>query len=135
MARRAASTHPGAWQAHLYIAFLRMAQEQAMQSLQIERQAHQAPFAGRRFLAPQRELAEAQHLLDDPDHWLNGILARRVDRFANLGLQLVGHLHLRTGLLGWRCRLSGKPLLPTLVMRFPARGDVRLDATTAEQLN
>src|SRR5450756_392440 len=38
-----------AWWAHLYIALMNgMAQQQAMQSLLIERQTHQAPLAGRR---------------------------------------------------------------------------------------
>ncbi len=53
-----------------------------MQSLQVEGQTDQAPFAGRRQLATQRELAGAQHLLDDPDHWLDRRLPRRIDRLA-----------------------------------------------------
>src|SRR5450756_3101778 len=61
-----------------YTRLLWMAEEQAMQSLQIERQAHQAALAGRRSLAPQRELTEAQHLLDNPDYRFHGTLTGRI---------------------------------------------------------
>lgn len=48
---------------------------QVMQALQIERQTDQTPLVGRRGLTPQRKSVEAQHLLDDPDHWLDGAFA------------------------------------------------------------
>src|SRR5215210_7344306 len=48
-----------------------LSQPQCMQPLQIESQADQPPLPRRRRRAPQRELAEAQHLFDDADDRLD----------------------------------------------------------------
>ncbi len=56
-----------------------------MEALQIERQTDQTPLASRRLRATQGELAEAEHLLDDPKHWFDGAFACAVDRFAQRG--------------------------------------------------
>src|SRR2546422_6998123 len=61
---------------------LRSTKGQVMQSLQVEGQADQAPLAGRCPLAAQGELPEAQHFLDDPDHWLDGHLPGGINRLA-----------------------------------------------------
>lgn len=56
--------------------------EEGMEALQIERQTDEAPLASRRPFPAQRELAEAQHLLDEADHRFDGTLARAIDRFT-----------------------------------------------------
>ena len=73
-----------------------------MEALEIEGQTDQAPLARGGQFPTQGELAEAQHLLDDADHRFNGAFARPIDRFAQRGFELVGHLHLGTGVLGRR---------------------------------
>src|SRR5258708_27181937 len=98
-----------------------------MEALEIERQTDQTPLASRRLYSTQGELAEAEHLFDDPEHRFDGTLARPVDRFAQGGLELVGHLDLGTGILGRRIGQRGEPLLPTGMMGITARGDVLLD--------
>ena len=65
-----------------------------MEPLEIEGQADQTPLARGSFVPAQRELAETQHILDDPDHRFNSAFACRVDRFANCRLELVRHLDL-----------------------------------------
>jgi hypothetical protein len=106
--------------------------QQHVQALQVEGQTDQAPLASHGGQAPQRELAKAQHFLDDPDHGLHRRLAQRVDGPADIGLQLVGHLDQRAGILGRRRRLCCKPCSPTLVVRFTARGDVGLNPTRGQ---
>src|SRR5439155_22644215 len=63
-----------------------------MEALEIESQTDQTPLASRRLDPAQGELAEADHLLDNPDHRFNRVLACHVDRFAHCRLELVGHL-------------------------------------------
>src|SRR5712692_77778 len=63
-----------------------------MEALEIEGQTDQAPLASDGQFTAQGELAEAQHLLDDADHRLDGAFACPVDRFAQRGLELVCHL-------------------------------------------
>ena len=65
-----------------------------METLEIESQTDQTPLTSRRLYTTQRKLAEAQHILDDPDHWFNRAFACRVDRFADCRLELVCHLDL-----------------------------------------
>src|SRR5574337_1305316 len=72
--------------------------QQSMPTLQVEGQAHQAPFASGGNQAPQRELAKAQDLFDDPDHRFDGTLPQAIDRLPDGGLKFVSHLDLRTGL-------------------------------------
>src|SRR6266581_8490429 len=100
-----------------------------MEALEIEGQTDQTPLTCSSLCAAQRELAEAQHLLDDPDHRFDGAFACPIDRFAQGGSELVGPLDLGTGVLGRRIRERGEPLLPTGMMRITASGDVRLNAT------
>src|SRR3989442_1006370 len=99
-----------------------------MEALEIERQTDQAPLASRRLYPAQGELAEAEHLFEDANHRFDRTLARPVDRFAQGGLELVGHLDLGTGILRWWIRQRCKPLSPTRMMGITARGDIRLDA-------
>ncbi len=99
-----------------------------MEALQMESQTDQTPLASRRQFSAQRELAEAEHLLDDADHRFDGAFACAVDGFAQGSPELVGHLHLGTRLFGWRVGQRREPLLPTRVMGIAASGDVRLDA-------
>src|SRR5258708_14775899 len=63
-----------------------------MEALEIESQTDQAAFESVGQFPARGELAEAQHLLDDADHRFNGAFACPVDRFAQHGLELVGHL-------------------------------------------
>ncbi len=99
-----------------------------MKALEIERQTDQAPLASGRQDPSQGELTEAEHLLDDANHRLDGALACAVDRFAQRRPELVGHLDLRAGVLGRRIRQWCEPLLPTGMMGITTRGDVGLDA-------
>ena len=73
-----------------------------MEAFEIESQTDQTPLASRRRCPAQGELAEAQHLFDDPDHRFDGAFACPVDRFAQGGLELVRHFHLGTRVLRWR---------------------------------
>src|SRR5713226_5083914 len=96
-----------------------------MEALEIESQTDQAPLTSRRRCPTQGELTEAQYLFDDPDHWFDRVFACPINRFAQRGSELVGHLDLRdfhpqtAGLAGarsaaaswddgdhgpWRCR-------------------------------
>ncbi len=52
-----------------------------MQPLQIERQADQTPLATSGLLAAQRELAEAQHFLNNADHRLDRAFAQAINPF------------------------------------------------------
>jgi len=97
-----------------------------MEALKIESQTDQAPFAGGGQFPAQGELAGAQHLLDDADHRFNGAFARPVDRFAQRGLEFVGHLDLGTRVLGWWIEQGREPLLPARMMGITSRRDVRL---------
>src|SRR2546421_5673781 len=99
-----------------------------MEALEIESQTDQTPLASGRLAPAQGELAEAEHLLDDPDHRFNRGLARPVDRFPQCRLELVGHLELGTRVFRRRIGQRGEALLPTGMMRITARGDRGLDA-------
>src|SRR5882672_6217807 len=68
-----------------------LALEQGMQPLQIERQTDQTPLASSGMLATQRELAKAQHFLNNANHRLDRAFAQAINRFPNRGLELVGH--------------------------------------------
>jgi len=63
-----------------------------MEALEIESQTDQTPLTGSSLFTAQGELAETQHLLDDPDHRLDRAFACAIDGFAQRGLELVGHL-------------------------------------------
>jgi len=73
-----------------------------MEALEIKSQTDQTPLTGSGLNASQGELAEAQHLFDDPDHWFDGTFACPLDRLAQGGSKLVGHLDLGTDVLGRR---------------------------------
>ena len=95
-----------------------------MQPLQIERQTDQTPLArGGRFPA-QRELAKAQYLFDDANHWFDRAFAQAVDRLADRRLEFICHLLGRTRVVAGRCRQSRKAFLPTGVMRITPGGNV-----------
>ncbi len=97
-----------------------------MEALEIEGQTDQAPLARRRD-PPQGELAEAQHLLDNAEHRFDRAFACPVDRFAQRGSELVGHLDLCAGVLRRRVRQRREALPPTGMMGITARGDVGLN--------
>src|SRR6266702_7662206 len=99
-----------------------------MEALEIERQTDQTPLTCGRRCPTQGELAEAEHLFDDAEHRFNGAFAYSVNRFAQCGLELVGHLDLSTGVLRWRIRQRRETLLPTGMMGITTRRDVRLNA-------
>src|SRR5256885_12051468 len=82
-----------------------------MEALEIERQTDQAPLARRRRDPTQGELAEAKYLLDDADHRFDRAFACPVDRFAQRGSQLVGHLDLCARVLRRRLRQRREALL------------------------
>ncbi len=106
-----------------------------MQPLQIERQTDQTPLARGGHLAAQRELAEAQHLFDNPNHGLDRAFAQAVDHFPEHGFELGGHLNCGTGVVGWRRRQRGKALLPTRVMRIAPCGNVRVNPAALTRRN
>src|SRR6266550_3090979 len=63
-----------------------------MEALEVESQTDQTPLKGLGLDTSQRELTEAQHLLDDADHRFDSAFACAVDGFAQRGSELVGHL-------------------------------------------
>src|SRR5258708_36517641 len=87
-----------------------------MEALEIECQTDQTPLARRRRDPTQGELAEAEYLFDDADHRFDGAFACPVDRFAQRGSKLVGHLDLCAGVLRRRVRQWREALLPTGMM-------------------
>src|SRR5947209_954843 len=99
-----------------------------MEALEIERQTNQAPLTCGRRCPTQGELAEAEHLFDDADHRFDGAFAYSVNRFAQRGLELVGHLDLSTSVLRWRIWQRRETLLPTGMMGITTRRDVGLNA-------
>src|SRR6266581_8251121 len=98
-----------------------------MEALEIEGQTDQTPLARRRRDPTQGELAEAEYLLDDTDHRFDGAFACPVDRFAQRGSQLVGHLDLCARVLRRRVRQRREALPPTGMMGITPRGDVGLN--------
>src|SRR5437667_10699509 len=98
-----------------------------MEALEIESQTDQAPLTGSSLFTAQRELAKAQHLLNNPDHGFDGAFACAVDGFAQRCLELVGHLDLHTVVLRRRVWQGRETLLPTGMMGITARGDVWLN--------
>src|SRR6266536_4060894 len=112
-----------------------LALEQSMQPLQIERHTDQTPFARRSLFAAQRELPEAQHLFDDPDHRLNRAFAHAIDRLPKRGFEFVGHLQLGAGIIGWRRRRFGKALPPTRMVWIASGSDVGIDLAALEESN
>src|SRR5437016_12501919 len=99
-----------------------------MEALEIEGQTDQTPLARCRRDPTQGELAEAEHLFDDADYRFDRAFAYPIDRFAQRGSQLVGHLDLCAGVLRWWIGQRREPLLPTGMMGITTRGDVGLDA-------
>src|SRR2546421_383159 len=99
-----------------------------MEALEIEGQTDQTPLACRRRDPTQGELAEAEYLFDDANHRFDRAFARPVDRFAQRGSQLVGHLDLCACVLRRRVSQGREALLPTRMMGITARGDVGLNA-------
>src|SRR2546425_9614060 len=96
-----------------------------MQTLQVEGSTHQAPCASGGLQATQRALAEAHDVFENAQHRFDGPLAQAGDRTANRGWEFVGHLDLRTG-IRWRWReLLHTIRLPTEMMGYPPRGNVR----------
>src|SRR6266567_7350021 len=98
-----------------------------MEALEIEGQTDQTPLARRRD-PTQGELAEAEYLFDDADHRVDGACACPVDRFAQRGSKLVGHLDLCAGVLRRRVRQWREALRPSGMMGITPRRDVGLDA-------
>jgi hypothetical protein len=98
-----------------------------MQALEIEGQTEQGPFASSLVQAAQRELAEAQDLLDDANHGFHRGLAHRIDALADFGPQLVGHVDSQgCGWAGW-VRQGLQQALPRDVMRLAPGGNVGVD--------
>src|SRR5450759_452798 len=95
-----------------------------MEALEIESQTDQTPLTSSSLDTTERELAEAQHLLDDADHRFDGAFARPVDGFAQRCLELVGHLDQGARVLRRRIRQWRETLLPTRMMEITACGDV-----------
>src|SRR6266702_8666488 len=98
-----------------------------MEALELEGQTDQTPLARRRRDPTQGELAEAEYLLDDTDHRFDRAFACSVDRFAQRGSELVGHLDLCARVLGQRVKQRREALPPTGMMGITARGDVGLN--------
>src|SRR5262249_4496155 len=77
----------------------------------------------------QGELAEAKHLLNDANDWFDGAFADPIDGLADGGLELVGHLHLWAGILGWGIGQGGKALFPAAMMGITPSSNVGVNAT------
>src|SRR5258706_11629576 len=95
-----------------------LALEQGMQPLQIERQTDQTPLASSGMLATQRELAKAQHFLNNANHRLDRAFAQAINRFPNRGLELVGHFDRGTRVDGGAVKQGGEAFLPARMMRI-----------------
>lgn len=61
-------------------------------ALEIDRQTHLTSFSCRSRPAAQRELAEAQHFFNDPDHGFDGTFSEAINRVAIRCLKLLSHL-------------------------------------------
>ena len=83
----------------------KLASQQHVQSFEIEGQTDQAPLARRGRQIAQRELAEAQHFLDDANHRFDRAFAQAIDRLPDVRLEFVGHCDDRAGVGGRRGRL------------------------------
>src|SRR3972149_3863753 len=100
-----------------------------------ESQTDQTPFTCSRCQAAclrrqaQGELSKAEDLLDDADHGFDGALAQTINRSSDFGLEFIGHLDHRTGVLRRWFRLFLKAGVPIQVMRFTSGGNVRVDLT------
>ncbi len=68
------------------------------QLFQIPRQTHQRPFVADVDKAPQHELPELHHRLDDAEHRFHRLLAQCVLLLVRLGLERVLHRIDRTGI-------------------------------------
>src|SRR4029453_5870510 len=100
-----------------------------MQTLQVECDTYQTPFASGGPQATQRELAKAQDVFDNAEHWFDCTFSQAVDCPANVGLEFVGHVALGTG-IRWRWYgLLRKVRLPTGMMGYTPGGNVRLNVT------
>src|SRR5260370_37324335 len=97
-----------------------------MEALEIDGQRDQTPLAPRRRDPTQGELAEAEYLLDDTDPRFDRAFACSVDRFAQRGSQLVGHLDLCARVLRRRLRRWREALLPTGTLGVTGRCDIAL---------
>ena len=100
-----------------------------MQTLQVECDTHQTPFASGGPQATERELAKAQDVFDNAQHWFNCTFSQAVDCTANVGLEFVGHVDLWTGIRWWGHGLLRKIGPPTGMMGFTPRGNVRINVT------
>src|SRR5450759_750093 len=74
----------------------------------------QRPLPTHRLKTPQQELPEVHHRLDDAEHRLDRLLAKRVERSPLARLEPVLHALHSAGRLGQRWRL-GESLLPVRV--------------------
>src|SRR2546421_12608693 len=93
-----------------------------MEAFEIEGQTDQTPLTCCCLNTSQRELAEAQHLFDDANHRFDGTFTCSIDRFAQGGSELVGHLDLGTGLPRWRIRQRSATPLPARMMGITRPG-------------
>jgi hypothetical protein len=95
-----------------------------MQTLQVKGQADEGPFMADGIKTTQGKLAKAECSLDDADDRFNGSFAQAINFFADGGLQLVSHVH-REGGIDWRWfRFGSETLLPALMMRLTAGGNI-----------
>src|SRR5258707_12998471 len=101
-----------------------------MEALEIEGQANQTPLASRGQFTAQGELAEAQHLLDEPDHRFDGAFAGPLDHLAQSRLELVGHPDQVARVVGRRIRQRRPTLFPDATMGLTTPVEVRLDTTS-----
>jgi len=65
-----------------------------MHAFEIERQTHQTHLSSRSQQAAQRELAEPQNLLDDPNHRFNGAFSIKKLSQPPAGLWWIHFFHL-----------------------------------------
>ena len=93
---------------------------------------HHSPAAAHQ--AAQGELAKPQDFFDDPDHGFDRTFAQAINRSPDLGLQLVSHLVLWTGIFAGRFRQLVEKAVPILMMGLASRGNVRLNATLLASL-
>src|SRR6266576_704602 len=100
-----------------------------MQALEIEGQTDQSPLTSGSKFPTQGELAEAKYLLNDPDDWFDGAFADPIDGLADGSLELVSHLHLWAGILGWGIGKGGEAVFPTAMMGITTSSNVGVNAT------
>src|SRR5437879_12714033 len=100
-----------------------------MQTKPIEGQTDKPPLVSSSLETTQRAWAKTQDVFDNAQHRFDCTFSQAGDCAANLGLELVSHGDLRTGIRWRECGLVRKIRRPTGMMGGPPWGAVRLNVT------